>query len=837
MEAFGDFKAFQDSLKSSLVATTQSAAGLASEDLPFYRSLDPSLAKGLDKQNARLLALAARLLGNATANTEIVRPRLRPADGVDGVDGGWRGIVDVVDSLLEKADISLDEYTGAVKRLSPGREQTPTRSTASLSSPKTSRIAQALRSQDLPKPQLLFQHVPTNAETAIFKPLLAKKPHAQTPYKSTRKTIKSEEDGREYYPHPYQQEIEQYEYPSFVYTEAEPIPYLPYESTTATFVDTEEAMHEMIKELMRAKEIAIDLEHHDQRSYIGIVSLMQISTRDKDWVVDTLQPWRRKLSELNVVFADPSIVKVLHGAFMDIVWLQRDLGLYIVGLFDTHYAARALGYAGGSLAFLLKKFVDFDAQKQYQTADWRIRPLPTEMFEYARSDTHFLLYIFDNMRNELIQKSDFSLPNHEKDKIHDVLVKSKDTALQRYEHPVYDVERGVGPMGWYKMLSRTPALLNKQQFAVFRAVHHWRDSVAREQDDGVHYVMANHNVFSVAKEMPVEKPALFAVAQPTSQTVRLRADELLAVISKAKVEGENGPEMVDTLRDIEFHIYGPEGAPFRNAASYRGGVQAAAALTPVAATSSIAAVAPVLDRIANGDAQSLKANDSLFWGPALSDSYAPKPIATDVQLDLPLPALTAEIFTENDPFSEHQTPVPSNTAVTPIKPAEEASPVPAKQNAEATDDGSKVFTLKQLSRKRKSDAISTSDLTGRADGLASNADEVGIPDEEEDNIEIRRAAKAAKKAARRAQKEAEAEAKARAIEEEEEFDYAGGPSVLNAVKEEAARERRNRMEGKGSKKKDTAPKVFDPYKKALDTAKGLPRAQRERAGKSMTFKK
>lgn len=129
----------------------------------------------------------------------------------------------------------------------------------------------------------------------------------------------------------------------------------------------------MLQELQSASEIAIDLEHHDLRSYIGIVSLMQISTRDKDWVIDTLKPWRRKLQCLNIVFTNPRILKVLHGAFMDIVWLQRDLGLYIVGLFDTHHASRALGYPGGSLAFLLKKFVDFDAQKQYQTADWRTR--------------------------------------------------------------------------------------------------------------------------------------------------------------------------------------------------------------------------------------------------------------------------------------------------------------------------------------------------------------------------------------------------------------------------------------------------------------------------------
>jgi len=66
----------------------------------------------------------------------------------------------------------------------------------------------------------------------------------------------------------------------------------------------------MLEELRNATEIAIDLEHHDIHSYIGIVSLMQISTRDHDWIVDTLKPWRRKLAILNEVFANPNILKV-----------------------------------------------------------------------------------------------------------------------------------------------------------------------------------------------------------------------------------------------------------------------------------------------------------------------------------------------------------------------------------------------------------------------------------------------------------------------------------------------------------------------------------------------
>ncbi|KAG9563765.1 hypothetical protein KCU86_g17769, partial [Aureobasidium melanogenum] len=727
-------------------------------------------------------------------NTELVRPKL---PDTDAVDAQWSSVVDVIDSLLEKADISLDEYTGAVKRLSPAREQaqTPTKSQ------KFSRISQALRTQDIPKPQQNFFDIPTNAETGPFKPLLQSKPHAIVPFAKALELFKDHNDV-EHHPHPYQKEIEQYEYPSFVYTHAEPIPYHLYETTTATFVDTEEKVDQMLQELKKAREIAIDLEHHDSRSYIGIVSLMQISTRDKDWIVDTLQPWRRKLSKLNEVFADPNILKVLHGAFMDITWLQRDLGLYVVGLFDTHFASRALGYTGGSLAFLLKKFVNFDAQKQYQTADWRIRPLPQEMFEYARSDTHFLLYIYDNMRNELIEKSDFSVPNHEKDKIHDVLTRSKDTALQRYEHPVYDAAQGQGAGGWYKMLSRTPALLDKQQFAVFRAVHQWRDQVAREQDDSTHYVMANHNIFSLAKEMPTEKAQLFAVAQNTSQTVRLRADELLSVIIKAKEQGENGPDMVSTLKEIEAQQFG---VPLHETPTHFAALkqsqpkQAVVAATP-------APQPPVLNRVNSSEPSGVRAKVSQFWGGLFggkSQSEQPRPYSSNISLSVPLPPLTAEVFASSAPL----TAPPTSASATPTS-ATPTSALPTPKD--------RIFTLKERGRKRDSDAMSTGN-----DSLATNADEIDITADE--TLEAKREAKRQRKEAKKAAKEAAAQHAAEVDLEEEDFDYAAAPSVLDANKEDPRDRKKN--------KKEPKTKAFNPFIKAMDTMKGMPRGQKERAGK------
>ena len=108
------------------------------------------------------------------------------------------------------------------------------------------------------------------------------------------------------------------------------------------------------------------------------------------------------------------------------------------------------------------------------------------MFFYARADTHFLLYIYDHMRNELIDKTNPEIP--EENRIELVLQKSKETSLLRYERTIYNAESGRGPGGWYSLLVKTPALLSNEQFAVFRAVHEWRDQIARADDDSPSFV-------------------------------------------------------------------------------------------------------------------------------------------------------------------------------------------------------------------------------------------------------------------------------------------------------------------------------------------------------------
>lgn len=109
--------------------------------------------------------------------------------------------------------------------------------------------------------------------------------------------------------HPYRHEIKHIEYPAHMFRAADPVPPKSFEETPFAWVADADAFAGMLDQLRGAQEIAIDLEYHSYRSFYGFVCLMQISTREADFVVDTLA-LREELEELNEVFTNPQVVKV-----------------------------------------------------------------------------------------------------------------------------------------------------------------------------------------------------------------------------------------------------------------------------------------------------------------------------------------------------------------------------------------------------------------------------------------------------------------------------------------------------------------------------------------------
>lgn len=108
--------------------------------------------------------------------------------------------------------------------------------------------------------------------------------------------------------------------------------------------------------------------------------------------------------------------------------------------FDTYHAAKTLKYPALSLAHLLKYHGNIKLNKKHQLSDWRQRPLPQEMIEYARADTAYLHFLYDSMRKDLFKA-------HGQEGLQAVLNASRQWCLKRYEKDTF------WPLGYRKLLN------------------------------------------------------------------------------------------------------------------------------------------------------------------------------------------------------------------------------------------------------------------------------------------------------------------------------------------------------------------------------------------------
>ncbi|XP_065061459.1 exosome complex component 10-like [Rhopilema esculentum] len=469
------------------------------------------------------------------------------------IDDRFDSIVEANDILLERIDTQLDEIINPSnsKKILPSAT-TPVNVSIDSSWNKRSnekklkhdrwRKFNLITARNIERPQLKWKRKVDNSN-APFVPILKQKPNA---IKEWRPSQRFEEDGRESKVmstvddfihsqrlgedfdmfedrHPYRFELESFEPVPWQLEKGAIEPYKGIEKTSLTVIDDVEKLNGLLEKLKAVKEVAIDLEHHSYRSFMGFCCLMQISTREEDFIVDTIV-LREDLQVLNEVFTNPGILKVMHGADQDIEWLQRDFGLYIVNMFDTGQAARILQLARFSLAFLLKEYCDIAADKQYQLADWRLRPLPDEMVKYAREDTHYLLYIYDKLRDILFEKAE-----GQSSLMKAVYQMSKKICLKVYEKPIFT------PDAYMDICTKYKKKLNDQQLECLRLLVAWRDRTAREEDESYGYVIPNHMMLRIAEQLPREPEGVLACCNPIPPLVRQRVAEIYNLVKEARI--------------------------------------------------------------------------------------------------------------------------------------------------------------------------------------------------------------------------------------------------------------------------------------------------------------
>ena len=170
--------------------------------------------------------------------------------------------------------------------------------------------------------------------------------------------------------------------------------------TVWVVIDSDGRLSEFLSKLRVAEWVALDTEADSLHAYPEKLCLLQISTAQRDDLIDPLAP-------INLPLLWPVLHQqqlIMHGADYDLRLLRKKHDFVPVRIFDTMLASRLLGEREFGLSSLVRKYLGVTLEKGSQKADWATRPLTARMAAYARNDTHYLKPLADILREQLRQK-------------------------------------------------------------------------------------------------------------------------------------------------------------------------------------------------------------------------------------------------------------------------------------------------------------------------------------------------------------------------------------------------------------------------------------------------
>ena len=266
---------FIKGLMTSLVQSTKSSNSIPNGSEYEYFSNFEEFRRGMGDLSVDLLEQIQKICHVVQRSSEeAVAPHVDLEDAAL-----YDLVVDMIDILLESAESKMNQVSGETKELASSIKD-------SLKTDKDNIFAN--KSKDIAKPQLQFFDDIDNSRRRPFYPRLKTKPHSIVPLDISEVPAQDDPDDdlsvvkpSTYFPHPYSQEIlcvsKRSQYQNQIADAALVVPNMPSLGQPFELVESVEALERMTEELDGVKEVAVDLEHHHWRSFLGLTCLMQVS--------------------------------------------------------------------------------------------------------------------------------------------------------------------------------------------------------------------------------------------------------------------------------------------------------------------------------------------------------------------------------------------------------------------------------------------------------------------------------------------------------------------------------------------------------------------------------
>ena len=175
-------------------------------------------------------------------------------------------------------------------------------------------------------------------------------------------------------------------------------------------IDSEEDFNFLIFSLENEEILGIDTEFDWRTTYFPILSLLQIATKDKIFLIDCLhfknQENQKNLKKLKNVLEDQNRLIVFHSSRSDTTVLNTNLNIKVNNVYDIQIAEKII--SGGEIknyASIVKTYFNFSLDKSETNSNWLKRPFSKRQIDYAADDVRFLIKIHDKQKKILKKKN------------------------------------------------------------------------------------------------------------------------------------------------------------------------------------------------------------------------------------------------------------------------------------------------------------------------------------------------------------------------------------------------------------------------------------------------
>jgi ribonuclease D len=265
--------------------------------------------------------------------------------------------------------------------------------------------------------------------------------------------------------------------------------------------------------------LGIDTEFRRIDSYSPELCLIQIATNSQLECIDILAI--NNLEPLFDKLYDGKTLWVIHSARQDIDALYYLSDRTPSHLFDTQIGASFLNYPlQVSYQEITQKLQNIFLEKKFTRFDWRKRPLPNDVLNYALDDVKYLLPNYRILKKELINQGKLSWVEEEVQ-----FLMNKSTYKPNYRQ-IFKKTKGIHK------------ILPKNQEYAFKLIY-WRESIAQQKNKPRKWIMSDELLIDYAngnKKLSDSQNKLFENFIRNSK-LKIRPEDLL-VTKKPLSESE-----------------------------------------------------------------------------------------------------------------------------------------------------------------------------------------------------------------------------------------------------------------------------------------------------------